>query len=155
MDEYPLATDYIEEREWLIEGVREVAKYAQSKGVWIALEYKMKEPRTHSYLAWACDTLLVVQATGLDNVGITIDTGHAFLAHENVGEVVALLTQRRLCVPPFQTQGVGLLRQAIESPALTLALSRRKRKPLLACPTGGPAFRPRGKKLELLLAGHQ
>jgi xylose isomerase len=89
--DYPLAADYIEEREWLIENVRDVAKYAQAKGVRIALEYKMKEPRTHSYLARACDTLLVAQATGLDNVGVTIDTGHAFLAYENVGESVALL----------------------------------------------------------------
>jgi xylose isomerase len=89
--DYPLAADYLEERQWLIDGVREVAKYAQAKGVKIALEYKMKEPRTHSYLARACDTLLIAQATGLDNVGITIDTGHAFLAYENVGEVVALL----------------------------------------------------------------
>jgi xylose isomerase len=89
--DYPLAADYLEEREWLIENVRECAQYAKSEGVRIALEYKMKEPRTHSYLARACDTLLVAQATGLDNVGITIDTGHAFLAYENVGEVVALL----------------------------------------------------------------
>jgi xylose isomerase len=89
--DYPLAADYIEEREWLIDNIREVAKYAQPKGVKIALEYKMKEPRTHSYLARASDTLLVAQATGLDNVGVTIDTGHAFLAYENVGEIVALL----------------------------------------------------------------
>jgi sugar phosphate isomerase/epimerase len=89
--DYPLAADYIEERQWLIEGVQEVAKYALEKGVRIALEYKMKEPRTHSYLARASDTLLIAQATGLDNVGITIDTGHAFLAYENVGEIVALL----------------------------------------------------------------
>lgn len=89
--DYPLAADYIEERQWLIEGVQEVAKYAQGKGIRIALEYKMKEPRTHSYLARASDTLLIAQATGLDNVGITIDTGHAFLAYENVGEIVALL----------------------------------------------------------------
>jgi xylose isomerase len=89
--DYPLAADYMEERQWFIEGTREAAKYAQAKGVRVALEYKMKEPRTHSYLARACDTLLVAQATGLDNVGITIDTGHAFLAYENVGEVAALL----------------------------------------------------------------
>ena len=89
--DYPLAADYIEERQWLIEGIREIAKHARAKGVRIALEYKMKEPRTHSYLARACDTLLVAQAAEMDNVGVTIDTGHAFLAYENVGEAVALL----------------------------------------------------------------
>lgn len=90
--DYPLAADYREERGWLLENLGLCATYAQSKGVRLALEYKPKEPRTHSYLARAADTLLVAQAIGKPNVGMTIDTGHAFVAYENVGEVVALLS---------------------------------------------------------------
>jgi xylose isomerase len=91
--DYPLAADYREERGWLLENLVACAAYAQSKGVRLALEYKLKEPRTHSYLARAADTLLVAQAIGKPNVGMTIDTGHAFVAYENVGEVVVLLSQ--------------------------------------------------------------
>ncbi len=90
--DYPLAANYREERQWLLEGLKASAQYAQKKGVRLALEYKVKEPRTHSYLARAADTLLFVQAIGSPNVGLTIDSGHAFVAYENVGEVVTLLS---------------------------------------------------------------
>ncbi len=90
--DYPLAADYLEERQWLLEGLTECAKYADERGVKLSLEYKVKEPRTHSYLARAADTLLTAQATGFPNVGVTIDSGHAFAAYENVGESVALLS---------------------------------------------------------------
>jgi xylose isomerase len=90
--DYPLAADYLEERQWLVENLTACARYAQAKGVRLALEYKVKEPRAHSYLARAADTLLVAQAIGLPNVGLTIDTGHAFVAYENVGEMVAMLS---------------------------------------------------------------
>jgi xylose isomerase len=36
------------------------------------------------------DTLLLAQETGCANVGVTIDTGHAFIAGEVVGEAVVL-----------------------------------------------------------------
>ena len=56
-----------------------------------ALEYKPKEPRTHSYLARCGDTLLMAQRTGQPNVGVTIDTGHSFAAGENVAEAAVML----------------------------------------------------------------
>ncbi|TFH05224.1 MAG: sugar phosphate isomerase/epimerase, partial [Spirochaetales bacterium] len=48
--DYPLAADYREERGWLLENLSYCAEYAEKRGVRIALEYKVKEPRTHSYL---------------------------------------------------------------------------------------------------------
>jgi sugar phosphate isomerase/epimerase len=90
--DYPLAADFREERGWLLEALTECAAYAESKGVRLALEYKVKEPRTHSYLARAADTLLVAREIGRANVGVTIDTGHAFVAYENVGESIVLLS---------------------------------------------------------------
>ncbi len=89
--DYPLATDYLEDRTNLLESIKECAKYAESRDVRIGLEFKMKEPRTHSYLARTADTMLYARESGFDNVGVTIDTGHAFLAYENVGESVCLL----------------------------------------------------------------
>lgn len=91
--DYCLAADYLEERAWLAEGIHQAACFASAKGVRLALEYKMKEPRTHSYLARAADTLLVVLEAGMENVGVTIDTGHAFLAYENVAESIAILSR--------------------------------------------------------------
>jgi xylose isomerase len=93
--DYCLSADYSQERTWLIDGVRHAARHAEPKGVRIALEYKPKEPRTHSYLARAADTLLAAMETGMENVGVAIDTGHAFMAGENVGESIALLTRGR------------------------------------------------------------
>lgn len=89
--DYPLATNYIRAREWLMAGIRECARYAGKKKIKIALEFKVKEPRTHSYLARTADTLLVARELGLDNLGVCIDTGHAFMGYENVGESIAIL----------------------------------------------------------------
>ena len=90
--DYPLSADYLQERTWLIDSLGECNDYAKSKGVRLALEFKVKEPRNHSYLARTADTLLVANALG-ENVGVTIDTGHAFMAYENVGESIVLLKQ--------------------------------------------------------------
>lgn len=87
--DYPLQADYRQERQWIEEGVRGLARsYPKTR---FALEYKAKEPRTHSYLARAGDTLLLAQRTGQANVGVTIDTGHSFVAGENVAEAAVML----------------------------------------------------------------
>ena len=87
--DYCLQADFLRARDWLIEAVRDCA--AHRSDVRIALEYKPKEPRTHSYLAKASDTLLVAMETECDTVGVTIDFGHALVAGENVAESAALL----------------------------------------------------------------
>lgn len=86
--DYLLTADYEAERAWECEAVRELA--TQYPDLQFALEYKPKEPRTHSYLARMADTLLLAQETGCPNVGVTIDTGHAFVAGEVVAEAVVL-----------------------------------------------------------------
>ena len=86
--DYLLTADYMQQREWLCDAITSLAKeYPQLK---FALEYKPKEPRTHSFLARMADTLLLVLETGCENVGITIDTGHAYNAGEVVGESIVL-----------------------------------------------------------------
>lgn len=89
--DYPLQGNFLDERKWLVENIAVLAKeFPQLK---FALEYKAKEPRTHSYLARMADTLLVCVQTGCENVGVTIDTGHAFLGGENAAESVVLAKQ--------------------------------------------------------------
>lgn len=87
--DYSFQADYMAEHDWLAESIRECADYR--KDVRLALEYKIKEPRTHSYINTVGNTLLLVQEIGRDNVGVTIDTGHALMAYENMAESAVLL----------------------------------------------------------------
>ncbi len=86
--DYLLTADYEKEREWECSAVRELA--TEYPDLTFALEYKPKEPRTHSYMARMSDTLLLAQETGCPNVGVTIDTGHAFVGGEVVAESIVL-----------------------------------------------------------------
>ena len=86
--DYLLSTDYNAQRTWMCEAISELAMAYPNLS--FALEYKPKEPRTHSTLARMADTLLMVMETGRHNVGVTIDTGHAFVGGEVVGEAIVL-----------------------------------------------------------------
>lgn len=87
--DYPLTADYRARRAWLTDGIATVA--AEFPDLRFALEYKPKEPRTHSFQARAADTLLMALDTGLKNVGVCIDIGHGFVAGENVSESAVIL----------------------------------------------------------------
>jgi len=87
--DYPLTADYRQQKRHLVNGIRQVA--AEFPDLRYALEYKPKEPRTHSFQARAADTLLMALETGLENVGVCIDVGHAIMASENVAESAVLL----------------------------------------------------------------
>lgn len=89
--DYCFQADYLTDRAWLVEGLRVCAAYRPE--IRVSLEYKPKEPRTHSFLGTAAGALLVAQEVGLPNVGVTIDVGHAFVAYENVAESVVLLSR--------------------------------------------------------------
>jgi xylose isomerase len=89
--DYPFQADYIQERNWLVEGLRECAQHRAD--VRLSLEYKPKEPRTHSYLGTVTGTLLVTQEIGLRNVGVTVDVGHGLAAYEDVAESIAILAR--------------------------------------------------------------
>ena len=86
--DYLLTADYNQEREWLKESIAKLAN--EFPDLKFALEYKPKEPRNFSYHARMADTILAAKETGCKNVGITIDTGHSFVAGENVAEAVVL-----------------------------------------------------------------
>ena len=86
--DYLLTADYDQEREWLKEATMKVA--TEYPTLQFALEYKPKEPRNFSYHARMADTILAAKETGCANVGVTIDTGHSFVAGENVAEAVVM-----------------------------------------------------------------
>ena len=89
--DYSLQSDFVQERRWLRDNLRELAQGAPD--IRFSLEYKPKEPRNFSFMARAADTLLMAKEIGLDNVGVTIDTGHSFVAGENVSEAAVILQE--------------------------------------------------------------
>jgi xylose isomerase len=90
--DYPFQSDYLAARSWIAESLATIA--GEFPTLRFALEYKLKEPRTHSYLARVSDTLLMVRDVGRENIGICIDSGHALMAYENLGESVVLCGDR-------------------------------------------------------------
>ena len=87
--DYLFQADYPQERTWFAEGVKEACQYR--KDIRISLEYKQKEPRTHSYVNSVGTTLLMINEIGETNCGVALDYGHALLGYENPAESVALL----------------------------------------------------------------
>ena len=86
--DYPFQVDYTKAWEYLIEGFKECADH--NKKVKLSVEYKIREPRNHCYIATVGKTLAMLEKIGKDNVGITIDVGHGFFAYETVAESIAL-----------------------------------------------------------------
>jgi len=86
--DYLFQADYEAERDFFIDALKTLcAKHPETT---FALEYKMKEPRTHSYLNTVAMTVLFCQAAG-PNCKAIIDFGHALLGYENPAESVAVL----------------------------------------------------------------
>jgi len=90
--DYLFEIDYAQAYQWWVEGVQECADH--NPAIRIGLEYKPYEPRTHSLIDTAPKTLLMLADIARTNVGLTLDVGHALVAHENLGEVVALAQRR-------------------------------------------------------------
>lgn len=84
--DYPMQANYIDAGKWLVEGIAECAEFA--KDMRISLEYKPKEPRNHCFMANVWSSILFAQETHKNNVGVTIDVGHAFMAYENVSDAI-------------------------------------------------------------------
>ena len=90
--DYVFQIDYAAAYANLVESLRECAKSEPS--VNLGLEYKVSEPKMSCLiknsgiaLACACDT-------GCDNVGVTLDIGHAFNAGESPAEVASILLHK-------------------------------------------------------------
>ena len=86
--DYPFEDNYLKAWETMVSLLQEMADYDPE--VRIGVEYKLKEPRVHCYVATIGKAILLTQATQRPNVGVFLDTGHAILAYENVAESFAL-----------------------------------------------------------------
>lgn len=86
--DYLFQADYIKERQLFTDAIAELCEYR--KDVDVTLEYKIKEPRTHSYISTVGTTLLMIQTIGAKNLGIALDFGHALIGYESPAEAVAM-----------------------------------------------------------------
>jgi xylose isomerase len=66
---------------------------AHNQDVRVCIEYKWNDPRTRCVFASAGETLSFCQTVGADNLGVTLDIGHALLAGERPGQSVAFLAR--------------------------------------------------------------
>jgi len=93
--DYFFQTDYQKKWDLLADALRTIA--ASNPAIQIGIEYKPKEPRTHQIVPNAFKALKLAEDTALSNVGVIMDIGHSFLAHENPAEeAVYLLNRNRL-----------------------------------------------------------
>ena len=66
---------------------------AHNREVRVCIEYKWNDPRTRCLLASAGETLAFCQTVGAENLGVTLDIGHALLAGERPAQSAALLAR--------------------------------------------------------------
>ncbi|MDX9863652.1 MAG: sugar phosphate isomerase/epimerase family protein [Anaerolineaceae bacterium] len=93
--DYAFQADYVEAWDNLVEGLRTAASYRED--INLGIEYKTSEPQMACYVNSGGKALALALATGRDNVGITLDIGHALNARENPAEIAAiLLSSKRL-----------------------------------------------------------
>jgi len=89
--DYPFQVDYSIQWERLVDGIRQVAE--ADKDVRVSLEYKLKEPRTHMQIGTVGKALYICSKIPLENLGVTVDFGHALMGGENPADSACLLAR--------------------------------------------------------------
>jgi xylose isomerase len=87
--DYPFEANYADRVDWFVEGVQHCADAVRD--VRICVEYKPKEPRTHSLVDNAARTMWLLGKVARPNVGVLLDVGHSLYACENVAQSAVLL----------------------------------------------------------------
>ena len=91
--DYPFEMDYSAAWDRFIEGVHTAAAYRPE--VKLSLEYQPNDPVVRILLRDAGRALYCCLATGLPNVGVTLDIGHSLAAGETPAEAVCLLAREK------------------------------------------------------------
>ena len=89
--DYPGQVDYEQIWGYTVNAMREICE--KHGDVQFAIEYKPKEPRVRMTLANAPKTLLAIQETGVDNLGIVMDFGHSLMAGESPTESLLMINR--------------------------------------------------------------
>lgn len=88
--DYLFQQDYVAARRNFVACIQDLCDY--KPGMRVGLEYKLKEPRTHSLVSTVGTTALMAQATGRSNCTVILDYGHALMGYENPAESLAILS---------------------------------------------------------------
>ena len=91
--DYSFELDYARAYDSAAECYAEIADH--NPGFEICIEYKISEPRMRSLLGTAGETAAFCQLVGRDNLGVTLDLGHALFANENGAQSAALLARAK------------------------------------------------------------
>ena len=89
--DYPGQVNYEQIWGYTVHAMREICE--KHSDVQFAIEYKPKEPRVRMTLANAPKTLLAIQETGVDNLGIVMDFGHSLMAGESPTESLLMINR--------------------------------------------------------------
>ena len=89
--DYPGQVDYEQIWGYTVNAMREICE--KHSDVQFAIEYKPKEARVRMTLANAPKTLLAIQETGVDNLGIVMDFGHSLMAGESPAESLLMINR--------------------------------------------------------------
>ena len=87
--DYVFEMDYISAYRYAEESFNAICEH--NKDIKVCVEYKRSDPRTRCLLASAGETVAFCHAVGAENLGVTLDIGHALLAGERPAQSVALL----------------------------------------------------------------
>jgi len=87
--DYPFELDYLRAWNDCLAGVAEAADYRSD--VKVSLEYKASEPRVHCLLGNAGKMAYFCERLGKENVGVTLDVGHALQCQEIPADSAAFL----------------------------------------------------------------
>lgn len=87
--DYPFEMNYLQAYDYAVDSFAKICGY--NENVKVCIEYKQNDPRTRGLLASAGETLTFCNFVGANNLGITLDFGHAILAGERPAQTAALL----------------------------------------------------------------
>jgi xylose isomerase len=85
--DYPFHTDYRKAWQRMVEAVSEAAAHLPE--IPLFMEYKPSETRAHCILDSAAKALLLCEAVGNPNLGVTLDIGHSLYGGETPAEALA------------------------------------------------------------------
>lgn len=86
--DYSFQVDHQKQWAWAIEAFSEAA--AHRDDIKVSIEYKAFETRNHVILPSMGKTLHFCDRVGADNIGVTMDVGHALIAGENPAAEMAM-----------------------------------------------------------------
>ena len=107
--DYAFQADY--EKAWnlIIDSFRQISDYAAKFNILVSIEYKPFEPRAYSFIDGIGLTLLAVNETNRENIGVTVDVCHAMMKKESPAFSLTLAASRKKLFGIHLNDGYGTI----------------------------------------------